>query len=228
VTERPGSGKILSVLADLDIQSLGRRYPVQAALLAKFPDRLRLEKLPPIGPPDAMIALCGDRLQVYLPREASFYTGSASRHLLRFVPLSLPTEDLPSLLLGFIPPLRKGDCLVPEESPGDQRRISVLSEDGRRRMTLVFSAAAPVLVRLEKEKADGQPGYTAVFSNHTLVDGVSIPTVITLRWRGPASLAQTATLRYTDMSWLADPTPEDAFELAVPPGVVPEEMRDEN
>jgi hypothetical protein len=226
--EHQNSGKILSVLAYLDFSTLGRRYPVQAALLAKFPDSLRLETLPPIGPPDAMLALRGDHLQVFLPREAAFYSGSASRHLHRFVPLSLPTEDLPALLLGFIPPLRKGDCLVQEEAPGGHRRVSVLAKDGRHRMTLVFAPSTTVLVRLEKESTDAQPGYTAVFSDHSLVDGVSIPTAITLRWRGAAGLTQTVTLRYAEMSWLTDPTPEDAFELAVPPGVVPEEIRDEN
>jgi len=226
--ERQNPGKTLSVLADLDLQALGRRYPIQAALLTKFPDCLRLETLPPIGPPDAMLALRGDRLQVYLPREATFYSGSASRHLLRFMPIPLPTEDLPTLLLGFIPPLRQGDCLVPEELPGNQRRISVVAGDGRPRMTLVFSSSAPILVGLEKEGAEGQPGYTAVFSDHTLVDGVPVPTAIVLRWRGSSGMTQTATLRYTEMSWLTDPPPGDAFELAVPPGVVRQEMGDEN
>lgn len=215
----------LQTLADMEIQVLGKRYPLRVALLMKNPDGLRMETIPPIGPPDFMLSTHADRLRVFLPEKGEFYTGQASKHLLRFVPIPIPVADMVALLMGNFPPLRPGDCLSSATSTGDLRKIDILTSDGRIRQSLWFKWPEQRLMKLQADDPAMATNYSVAFSDYVTVDQIDIPQKIIIRSGNTSGMQRTVTVRYTDV----EVTDESAssLELSIPAGVKPLELRDE-
>ena len=216
----------MKALADLEIQSIGRRYPVRLAIMAKRPAALRMEALPPIGTPDFMLSIKGDDLRVFLPGKGEFYTGDASRHLSLFVPIPIDVRDIVSILMGACPPLREGDCFAPAAPDGDLQQIRILSKEGKVRMTLWLKGPERVLVRIETGNGYGNRDYSAVFSDYTLVDQIPAPEKIVIKVGGMAGIGSTITIRYSDLEF-TNGEDESIFELPVPPGVHPTQLHEE-
>lgn len=216
----------LQALADMEISAYGKKYPLRVALLMKNPDGLRMESIPLIGPPDFMLSTQGDRLQVFLPGKGEFYTGRASKHLSRFVPVPIPVGDMVALLTGNYPPLRHGDCFSPVSSTGNLRQIDVRDSHGDVRQSLWIQWPEQKLMKLQVVGGAEGTDYTAVFSDHTSVNQLDIPQKITIRSGGAVGMQKTITVRYTDVE-MVEATTSSPLELLVPPGVKPIELRDE-
>jgi hypothetical protein len=226
VIARDGLKGTMKALADLEIQTMGKKYPVRIAVMARGPDALRMEALPLIGPPDFMLSMKGDRLRVFIPQKGEFYVGDASRHLQYFLPITIPVRDAVSILLGMYPPLKEGDCFSQETPVEDLQQINILSGEGKIRMSLWIKLPEQIMVRLKSFGGRENADYTAVFSDYSLTDQPVMPKKITIRSGGIAGLKQTITIRYSDLEF-TDEWDDQSFELSVPPGVRPIELKSE-
>jgi hypothetical protein len=213
----------MKVLADMEIETMGRKYPARMAVMAKGLDCLRMEAIPLIGPPDFMLSIKGNRLRVYLPSKGEFYNGEASRHLSRFVPIPIDVRDIVPVLMGTYPPLEKGDCFTDVLTEGELRRVNVVSATGDPRMCLWFKTQDRNLARLTMTDRLEQTEHTVVFSDYTMIDDIVMPQKIVIRRGGMVSIPQTITIRYTDMEFSDDIDDKD-FELPLPAGVKLVEM----
>jgi hypothetical protein len=74
------------------------------AAIMQSPDKLRLESIPVLGPPDFFLTAQGGLFRVYLPGTQEFITGNASpNNLSRFLPLAWSAERWVAVLLGHRP-----------------------------------------------------------------------------------------------------------------------------
>ena len=210
----------------MEIRTMGRKSPTRMAVMAKVPDSLRMEAIPPIGPPDFMLSSTKGRLRVFLPAKGEFYVGDADRHLTQFVPLSIDMSDVVSILMGTFPPVKAGDCFLPEVAEGDLRRIDVLSAKGELRMSLWVKGLDRDLLRIKKFGADDQLEYTVVYSEYTMIGPIAMPGKIIIRKGGLTSISQEVTIRYSDMEFMGSGDP-GAFDLPIPAGITPTPLIDE-
>ncbi|MDQ5984923.1 MAG: hypothetical protein CSYNP_00621 [Syntrophus sp. SKADARSKE-3] len=213
----------MKVLADMEIQTMGRKYPARMAVMVKGPDCLRMEAIPLVGPPDFMLSIKGNHLRVYLPSKGEFYTGEASRNLYRFVPIPIDVRDIVPILMGTYPPLEKGDCFADVLMEGELRRVDVVSKTGSPRMCLWFKNQDQNLARITMADRLEQVDHTIVFSDYTTIDEIAMPQRIVIRRGGMMSISQTITIRYSDMEF-SDDTSDKEFELPLPDGVRQVEM----
>jgi len=216
----------LKVVADMDVQTMGKKYPLRLAIMAKRPAALRIEALPLIGPPDFLLSINGDQLRVFFPGKGEFYTGSASRHLHRFIPLSVDVRDIVSLLMGSLPSGREGDCFVQQEAEGDLRPFQILSGDGHIRSTFWLKWPELTLIRSQMSGERGKADYSAVYSNFTAIGDIAIPEKIVIRSGGGLGVRQTITIRYSDPEF-DDEGDDRLFVLPVPGGLRPIELKEE-
>jgi len=215
----------MTALADLDIRTMGKRYPGRMAVMVKGPGFLRMEAIPPIGPPNFMLSIKNGRLKVFLPEKGEFYVGEASRHLSRFIPILIDTRDVVSLLLGTYPPLQEGDCAVPEAVEGGQRQVDIRSKGGAVRMSIWMKWPEQTLLRLKTYDSSEREDYSVVFSDYGMTQQVPMPETLVIRRNGWGGLKQTITVRYTDLEF-REGRDDGAFELDVPPGVTPIQLQD--
>jgi hypothetical protein len=213
----------MKALVDMEVESMGRRYPVRMAVMARGDDALRMEAIPLIGLPDFMLSVKGNRLHVFLPAKGEFYIGEASEHLRRFVPIPVKVGDVVSILMGAYPPLKDGDCLAPGAVEGDIRQIHVLKRDGNVRMSLWMKWPEQVLVRLKTFGGREEGDYTVTFSDHTMVGQIIMPGKLIMTGGGITGLMQTITVHYSDVEFTDEG--DAPFELAVPAGVIPIDMK---
>jgi hypothetical protein len=217
VVVRDNAKGTLKALADLEIQTIGKKYPAKIAVMLKGPDSLRMEALPLIGPPDFMLSIKGDQLRVFIPQKGEFYMGKASQHLQRFLPMTIPARDAVSILLGMYPPLHEGDCFSPEIPVDDLQKINILSGEGKTRMSLWIKLPDQILVRIKSFGGQENDNYTVVFSDYGVSDQPVMPEKITVRSGGIAGLRQTITIRYSDLEFTEEQD-DQSFELSIPPG----------
>ncbi|MDD5168689.1 MAG: DUF4292 domain-containing protein [Syntrophales bacterium] len=216
----------MKVLADMEIQAMGKKYPARMAIMARGPQQLRMEAIPLFGPPDFMLSITGDRMRVFLPEKGEFYVGDSAKHLSCFIPLPIDVLDIVPVLMGGFPPIKKGDCFSQEVPEGDLRRVDVLSPGGDIRMSLWLKWPDQDLIRFKKYGEDDKPEYTVVFSNHTLVNEISMPEKIVIRKGGIASINQTITIRYSDLEFTGNGE-QEIFDLPIPAGLTPINLKDQ-
>ena len=226
VLARQAQKMTLQTLADMEIQVMGKRYPLRVALMIKNPDGLRMETIPLIGPPDLMLSTYGDRLRVFFPEKGEFYTGQASRHLPRFVPVPIPVEDMIALLRGSFPLLRPGDCLSAASTAEDLRQIDIVAGDGRIRQSLWIKLPEQRLMRLQSDDPTRGSRYSAVFSDYVTVNELAVPQKIVIRTNNTSGIQHTLTVHYTDIE-ISDESAASSIELSIPKGVKPIELRDD-
>lgn len=224
---RDGLKGTMKALADIEIQTMGRRYPARMAVMARGPDTLRMEAIPLIGPPDFMLSIKGDRLRVFLPQKGEFYIGEASKHLSRFMPVPIDVRDVVSILMGTYPRLKEGDCIAPDVAEGDLRPMNVFSREGDLRMSLWIKSPEQTLIRLKTYGGNEKADYTVVFSDYGIINRIAMPEKILIRGGSVAGLRQTVTVRYSDLEFTNE-TDAQLFELPVPPGLLPIDLRNED
>jgi hypothetical protein len=95
-----------SALAEIDIVTSGRYYPVKAALVLKRPCYLRIELLPIIGVPDFVLTTTPDKLQIFIPSRGELYSGQPTAdNLKKFLPWPMEIEEMVMILTGSFPAL---------------------------------------------------------------------------------------------------------------------------
>ena len=109
----------LSGLAKFEMVTPERSLSGNQVLLIEKPDRLRAEILSLFGSPLLLLAADGNMLNVLLPFENEFYTGSASpENLGRFVRLPMQLKDLVKVLL-YQPPIIAAERVEGYDLNGD-------------------------------------------------------------------------------------------------------------
>lgn len=99
----PDSKWTLTLFADLEIRNNKEYTVVKVAMAMQKPSCLRVETLPPIGPPFMYLTLQGDVFHVYLPQKKEFLRGNlSSKRLYDYLPLpeAIPLDNLAALLMG--------------------------------------------------------------------------------------------------------------------------------
>lgn len=96
--------RVYQVTAKINLTSPQGKMSFRLAAIMQSPDKLRLESIPVLGPPDFFLTAQGGRFRVYLPGTQEFITGNASpNNLSRFLPLAWSAERWVAVLLGHRP-----------------------------------------------------------------------------------------------------------------------------
>lgn len=90
--------------AKVSVSSPQRKFNFRLAVIMQSPDKLRLESIPVLGPPDFILTAQGGKFQVYLPGTQEFITGKTTPdNLAGFLPLPWSTERWMAMLRGNNP-----------------------------------------------------------------------------------------------------------------------------
>jgi outer membrane lipoprotein-sorting protein len=215
-------GKNLNGLARITLRSPEGIHSTACAIAVRFPSSLRLETIPPLGPPDLFLVVHGDMLKAFLPGKGKFYVGRPTRaSLSRFIPLPLDVHAVIPLLLGIPPRLdpKEGVTLrgVKEE---DLYRIDTLY-GGRRLRALWLDPSKNEVTRFEAFGSDGALSYTVLLEDYRMVDGTAIPERVEFRFGGGDAEATSLRIRYSDLRLSTGEEDKALFDLDVPPGITP-------
>jgi hypothetical protein len=193
----------------------GDRQVLRAALMMAKPARLRLESIPPFGPPDFFLSLDAEEIRVFLPEKEIFYIDRATgRNLSRFLPLSLPVEEIVPLLMGRMP--LSNEQISPSQWQGEGEEDLYRIDQwryGRKTHSLWIDPATGLVRRIRGFSTEGDLLYTADFADHAPLGRGLIPQRLTI-----AQDALSMTVHYRDMRWGDDAA---IFTLSVPEGIAP-------
>jgi len=208
----------LKAIARMEIITTRGRYPARVAVMLQKPSFLRVETIPLIGSPDFFLAVKGNVLKVFLPRKGEFYIGEATaKNLYSFFPISLPLEEILSIMTGSCPVIdERGQTLkgIPE---GKLYRIEVTSPNKKNRY-LWIDPADNHLVRVDAFADQENILYSVRFEDFVRVENVITPQKVTIA-TGKADKPG-ITILYSDLQLSAETDP-GVFDLPLPPGVEP-------
>lgn len=160
---------ILSGVAQIELVTPGGYYPARAILIVKKPSYLRLELLPPVGPPDFFLAANSKEMKVLLPSKGEFYQGAPTGgNLSRFLPGQFNVEDIVSVLTcsyprltGNVDYLRYADVnnlRIEMKTRHGMSQIVWIRADGRQEKLERFDEKGKMLYRAEfLDYAEGSP-----------------------------------------------------------------------
>jgi len=219
VVEALGDGNrtgTLKAMADGEAVAMGRRLPLQLAVMAAVPDRLYLEVVSPLGPSDLLLVVRGEEMRVLLSSRGEFYRGRVGEHLSRFLPVAVDQRDLVTFLTGWIP-LTDGALCLRTEDGGDAAAgligLDRRGSDGRVVMSLWLREEGKTLARAIAYGEGGETLYTVTASETIQVGPLKVPGRLVIRLgegRGSVTLRLRDAEFVTDETW---PLPE------APPGV---------
>lgn len=212
-TSAPPADQTFTATARIEINRSGERYPLKIAIMMKRPASLRVESIPLMGPPDFFLSVEEKELRVYLPGKNAFYSGRADpENISRFFPISMPADELLSLLMGIAPDNRQKFKTLRGEQEEQYFRVDEYTADHLMR-SLWIDPSGNRLVRLRMFAKGETVDYEAVFAEHTLVGERLMPQRLAITCNGMAAL----TIRYTDLHPVdADP---ESFKLIPPDGI---------
>lgn len=200
----------LSAAARINLVTPQGYFPLRAALVIKKPSYLRLEFLPPLGPPDFFLAATPQEMKVLLPGKGEFYQGTPdSRNLARFLPWVVNIEDIVAIFTCTYPPLT-GDITY-QPHPGKNNLRVEMKVEAKVVQTLWIEPDGR-LSRLERLDENGKLLYTALFSDYK--DGSPIAGKINV---GLADGTTSLDLKYSDLK-IEKANDLSIFDLSVPEG----------
>ena len=201
---------ILSAVAQIDLVTPGGYYPARAALIIKKPSYLRLELLPPMGPPDFFLATTPQEMKILLPAKGEFYQGEPTGHnLSRFLPWQFNIEDIVAIFACTYPPLT-GDVAYLRYPEGNNLRIEMKVRSGIAQT--VWIGPDGRLSKLERFDENGKMLYRAEFTDYE--EGSSIAGKITVSM---ADGITSITVKYSDLK-IEKAKDLSIFDLPVPAG----------
>jgi len=110
--------RVFQVTAKVVLSTPQGKMVFKLAVIMQPPDKLRLESIPVLGPPDFFLTVKEGRFKVFLPGTPQFITGNASPdNLARFLPLAWPAERWIAALMGTTP-----------DTPGQAEQIRGMME----------------------------------------------------------------------------------------------------
>lgn len=201
----------------LDIRTPRGRIPLTVALVFRYPDLLRIESLPPIGPTDFLLVADGTTLAAYFPIQGKYYTGKATAgNLSRFLPVSFSPRDIVSLLMGRAPTLPEKGATVNAVADGLLCRIDEKLPGGKTRSSWI-DPVRKRCVRAEVRSFFGTVEYAAEFLDFAEGDETGIPRRIELTSGNGAGTG--VTIRYLELQRTAEGDPS-LFVFPAPPEAV--------
>ncbi len=155
--------EVLSGEAQIELVTPGGYYPARAILFIKKPSYLRLELIPPVGPPDFFLAATPQEMKILLPSKGEFYQGEPTgRNLSRFLPGQLNIEDVVAVLtcsphltgkVDYLRHVDKNNLQIKMKSQNGVSETVWIRPDGR-------------LEKLEHFDENGKMLYRAEFSDY--------------------------------------------------------------
>lgn len=207
--ERDQALQSLRSLARISYRTGAGRGAFNAAVLVRRPGRLRFEAFSIVG---AALILTVDDGEVtgFLPSEARFYRGKASReNLYRATQMLLELDEMVALMMGLPP--------VDAKASWDAGALALrrVRADGSTDV-LTFDAEVTAPVRWQRLSPSGKPWYVATFEDLSDTPFGRFPLKITLE---TPPLRRTYEIRY-DNPELNVTLPESHFVQDLPEGVV--------
>ena len=208
----------LKAIARMKIITTRGRYPARVAVMLQKPSFLRVETIPLIGSPDFFLSVKGNVLKVFLPQKGEFYIGEATaKNLYSFFPISLPVEEILSIMTGTYSVIDERDQTLKGIPEGKLYRIEVTSQNKKNR-SLWIDPADNHLVRVDAFADQGNILYSVRFEDFVRVENVIIPRKVTVATEKADKPG--ITIEYSDLQLSAETDPE-VFDLPLPPGVEP-------
>jgi hypothetical protein len=201
---------MLTAMAQIDLVTSRGYYPVRAILIIKKPSYMRLELLPPIGPPDFFLTVTPKEMRILLQERGEFYFGEPTGHnLSQFLPWQFDIEDIINILVSAYPPLN--DVVAYQSyADGEALRVEMKAQSGMSQMVWIGSNAR--LIKLVRMDETGKELYAAKFENYD--DSSPIAGKITVSM---ADGITSITVKYSDLK-LEKTTDLSIFDLPVPEG----------
>lgn len=209
LAQRDEAFRSLRSLARISYQVGGERGGFSAAVLVQRPRRLRLEAFSVVG---AALILTVDDGEVtgFLPSEARFYRGKASReNLYRATRMLLEPHEMAALLLG-VPPVDSAAAW-----DADSLGLRRVRPDGSADL-LAFDPGRTAPVRWRRVGPSGEIQYAAAFEDFSETPFGPFPLTITLE---TPPLGRSYEVRY-DEPEVNVALPDSHFVQDLPEGVV--------
>ena len=208
--------------ARIKVQSPDGSYSSACAVMLRYPDAIRVETIPPFGPPNLFLAINGAALNIYLPGKGEFYTGSANvTNISRFLPFPLDAQELIPILLGVLPQnfFPSGAFLETDEDNG-LYRINALF-NGKPIRSCWIDPLSGDLQKIEFLGLDGKTLYSAKITNHKRIDGVSLPQHVEFRFVAPGKADLFLSVNYSELKVFSGEDGNSVYDLELPPGIMP-------
>ncbi|HPK54099.1 MAG TPA: DUF4292 domain-containing protein [Smithellaceae bacterium] len=160
-----GGDDLVSAVAQIDLVAAGGYYPARAALIIKKPSYLRLEIIPPLGPPDFFLAATTQKMVIIIPSKGELYRGEPTgRNMARFLPWKFGIEEIVAILAGTYPPLAGEVIYERHLEDGSNMRIEMKVRSGAAQTVIVGSEGR--LNKLARYDENGRLLYTAEFADY--------------------------------------------------------------
>jgi len=213
--------KNIKGLARITVQSPEGMYSTACAVILRFPDALRVETIPPIGPPNLFLAIHKESLKVYLPNKGAFYSGSSTKeNISRFLPFPLDAREIIPVLMGMLPPdFQPSGASLNVEADDDLYRINVFS-NGQRIRSVWVDPASGEMKRVDLLGPDERTIYSVKLEDYRRIDGISIPQNVEIRLGAVEGDSSLLRVRYSDLQ-LSIKEENALYDLEIPPGITP-------
>jgi hypothetical protein len=218
-------GRILTGTAHMTVESPEGFFSTNCAIAIGYPSSLRVETIPPLGPPDLYLSIRGDSLKVFLPRKGEFYISrDAERSFPRFIPFSLNVKEVIPLLAGILPPGTLGNRSIQRGEKEDLLyRIDIFSGEKKRLSSIWLEPAKTELARFEAFGSDGSILYAVTFKDYRTVQKIAVPERVEIRAGGDGGRdASIIRIRYSDLQLSSGEEDKDLFDLEIPSGIKPQ------
>jgi len=195
------------------VDAAGRKGNVQLFVAVSAPASVHLEVLDFFGKPSGVLISDGQRFVMFASDAGVWQRGAATaENVARVLPVSLPPDQLVSMLLGRAPRLSDPAPTLAVDAQENAFRVTL--HEGRRTQQLWID---PGRKRVLRSQVEGPGGYTLTFSEFEDVQGAPFPRGIAFAGEGAVAL------RYTDLRLGEQPDPS-LFTPEPPPGVTVEQI----
>jgi len=216
VAQQDMDAKTLKAIVRIRVSEDGRQqFSLKGAVMARKPQYLRFEDLPLIGLPDFFLTINDQKIKVFIPDQASFYIGDASReNLSSFFPVPLAPEAVVALLMGTYPQTVKTAFFNMQGRVEDDNYRLELLQNGHIRHSFFIAPGDHRLVRYESYNESGVLQYRAVYDQFIQEQGFSVPAEIVLTTGGRES--KEVVIKLSDIQIVQDGDLAP-YDLSTPP-----------
>ena len=202
----------LIALAHMDLHTAQGHYPVRAALVLQRPSYLRLEILPVIGTPDFYLTASPDRMSIFIPSRAEFYSGNPSgENLARFLPWALSIEEIVMILSSARSPFDDQNVANDRYQEGNLIRVELKKPPGHSQT--VWMEKNGRVAKLVRYDSDGKEIYQVRYADY--MEDSPLAKSIRIQWAdSPISVS----VKYSDLK-VEQATDLSVFELTAPAGI---------
>jgi hypothetical protein len=202
--------EMLSAAARIDLVTPAGHYPAKAALIIRKPSYLRLELLPPIGPPEFFLTTTPEEMKIILPAKGEFYRGKPTGYnLSRFLPWQFNIEDIVAIFSGGYPPLMDV-ATYQTRAEGNVLRIEMKARSGASQRLWVGPHYR--LLRFVRCDENGNEIYSGKYEDYRESDQVARKITVSM-----ADGVTSISINYSDLK-IEAATDSSIFDLPLPAG----------